>query len=143
MSGIRYHINNLLLLLKCCSLITCLGSSVTKNHSMTWTCQHYVYALVSLTKRAWTHEWNATLSLCGCSTWGFATNLNMGAWRRQPVAHPLGNTRYLSYTIAVSRSEQRLKWLSSSFFVPNIIFNHSQRLSRSLNYKSNFLFCNL
>lgn len=77
-SGIRY-INNLLLLLKCCSLITWLGSSATKHCSTIWTCQHNVYASVSLTKRAWTHQWNATLSPCGCSTWELASNLNMGS----------------------------------------------------------------
>lgn len=65
-----------------------------------------------------------------------------GVWGERPGAHPLGNTRYLSYTMAVSRSEHRLRRPSSSFFVLNIIFNHGQRLSRSLNYKSNFLFCN-
>lgn len=82
MSGIGYHINNLLLLLKCCSLITWLGSSATKNRSMTRTCQHNVYASVSLTKRAWTHQWNATPNLSGCSTWGLASNLNMGSEER-------------------------------------------------------------
>lgn len=140
MSRIRSHVDSLLLLLKSCSLITWLGSSATKNRSVTWTCQPNVYASVSLTKRAWAHQWNATLSLGGCSTWGLASHLNTGSAGSSPGPHPLGNTRYLSYTIAVSRSEQRLKRPISSYFVLNIIFNHSQR--RSLNYKSHFLFRN-
>lgn len=62
--------------------------------------------------------------------------------QRAACGSSFGNIRYLNYTIALNRTEQRLKRPSCAFFVLNIIFNHSQRLSRSLNCKSNFLFCN-
>lgn len=142
-SGIWYRMNVLLPLLKGCSLVTRLGSSETNHRSLTRTCQHSVYAAVPLTSRAWAHQWSAALSLGGYSTGGLAGHRDTGSGQSQPAgAHPSEHTKFLCFRAALSRSEQRCKRPSSSVFVPNTVFNHGPKLSRILNYKSIFLFCN-
>lgn len=106
-------------------MVNCLGRSATKDGSTTRTCQHSVYASVSLTKRAWTHQCNATPSLGGCSTWGLVSHPNTGSGEsclgptlqgtkgtsvtqqqlahqskdsRHPLAHSLSPTQYLILT---------------------------------------------
>lgn len=140
MSGVRCHINNLLLLLlKCCFPITCLGGSVTEKplHDPDLSAQRLCFGFSDHASLRTSVKHNTASQ----RMWHSRTckQSKHGVWRNCPWLTLWGTQGTL---VTHQSAEHRLKRPSSSFFVLNTIFNQSQRLSRSLNYKPNFLFCN-